>query len=122
MVESQEEGYQLQISNQGPGLSSAGSLTIIATHELARGEKQDQISTCTSKHRWLREENFLNKWQTHHFHCPGRILSRELLHQHSEQLGRELVLPVLAEPTPPSWQGHVAVAAALVCLIQELMT
>lgn len=45
MVECQEEGYQLQISNQGPGLSSAGSLAIIATHELARGEKPEGNST-----------------------------------------------------------------------------
>lgn len=63
------------------------------------------------------EKNFLNKWQTHNFHSPGRIFTRELLYQHSEQLGREQVLAFLAEPTFPSWQGHVAVAAALVCLI-----
>lgn len=49
MVECQEEGYQLQISNHRPGLSSAGnspashaaedSLKIIATRKLSGGEE-----------------------------------------------------------------------------------
>lgn len=51
MVECQEEGYQLQISNQGPGLSSAGWLAVIATRKSARGGKAGENS---SKHTHAR--------------------------------------------------------------------
>jgi len=52
MVECQEEGYQLQISNHRPGLSSTGnspalyaaegSLKLIAARKLAGGGKQEE--------------------------------------------------------------------------------
>lgn len=87
MVECQEEGYQLHISNQRPSLASAGSppaprsadgsLKIIAARKLAgggeRGENRNKYIHVYIEPRWLTErKSILNKRQMLDFHSPAR--------------------------------------------------
>lgn len=95
MVECQEEGYQLHISNHRPSLASAGSspalhtgdgsLKIIAARKLAGGgkwgENRKKYIRVYIEPRWLTErKSILNKWQTLDFHSPARRFHGALLH------------------------------------------
>lgn len=126
MVECQEEGYQLHISNHRPSLTSAGSppaphtadgsLKIIAARKLAgggkRGENRNKYIHVYTEPRWLMEsKSILNKWQMLDFHSPAWRFHEAPLRLCTVVVEMRPVLVPCAGPAYPPRRN------ALLCLI-----
>lgn len=124
MVECQEEGYQLQISNHRPGHSSAGnspslytaegSLKITATWKLAGEEsktgKNIYIYICVYIYinaGGLRRKIFSTSGK-YWISLPQTCSCTEGCYFNTQSIwGVSQVLAFHAEPTSPSWQGRL---------------